>query len=118
MASTRAKGKYQVRRTKEWLKGLGYEVEDCETSKSMLIGGRWMHRTKDLWGADLVARNRSHLVFIQVKGNKGHMKYGERQLSVDSNWPGDSSIVERWVVHWPRYRKTTEGPEVRVVTSE
>lgn len=115
MASTRQKGKYQVKRTKEWLKGLGYEVEDAEVSSSKLVGNRWVFRTKDLWGADLVARNRSHIIFIQVKGNKGHMKHGERQLSVDSNWPVDNLVVQRWVVHWPRYRKSAEGPEVRIV---
>jgi Holliday junction resolvase-like predicted endonuclease len=118
MASTRAKGKYQLKRTREWLKSLGYEVETCEVSYSRLVGGRWMFRTKDLWGADLIARNHNNLIFIQVKGNKGHMKHGERQLSVDSNWPDNDTVVQRWVVHWPKYRQTTAGPEIRIVNGK
>ena len=62
-----------------------------------------MFMKKDLWGGDLVARNRDELIWVQVKSNKGDIGRGIKQLSEDDNWPDN---VKRWVVCWePRVRE-------------
>ena len=74
-----------------------------------------LFQKKDLWGADLVARNREELIWVQVKSNKGDIGRGIKQLSEDENWP-DSDVVKRWVICWePRVRE----PEiVEVIIAE
>lgn len=67
---------------------------------------------KDLWGGDLVARNKEELIWVQVKSNKGDIATGIKQLSEDSDWP---ESVKRWVVIWePRAR----DPEIIEVVEE
>lgn len=58
---------------------------------------------KDLWGGDLVARDKEEMIWIQVKSNKCDIATGIKQLSEDDEWP---EFVKRWVVYWePRTRE-------------
>jgi Holliday junction resolvase-like predicted endonuclease len=106
--STNAKGAYHVQRTVDWLEDLGYTVAKLERSSSVRIGGRTVYRRGDVWGSDLVARNADHLVFVQVKANRGDISRGIRALS-SGPWPRH---IARWVVHWPAGRRKKIGPDI------
>jgi Holliday junction resolvase-like predicted endonuclease len=85
----RAKGYRHEKKTVEWFRSMGYEACRCRARSGF---------DEDLWGADVIARNKDRVVFMQVKANKGHMAKGVKQLTVDENWP---DAVDRLVVHWP-----------------
>lgn len=111
------KGNYYRKRTKDWLESEGYTVEIAEVAQRVYRRNKdtgeldVLYLKRDLWGADLVARNADHLIFIQVKSNPGDITRGIRQLS-RGPWP---PFVGRWVVYWPPRRRLREGPEVEVV---
>ena len=114
------KGRYYLLKTRDYLKNLGYEVDIVEKTQRIVTkddkGKQFvLFQKKDLWGADLVARNREELIWVQVKSNKGDIGRGIKQLSEDENWP-DSDVVKRWVMCWePRVRE----PEiVEVIIAE
>ena len=114
------KGRYYLLKTRDYLKNLGYEVDIVEKTQRIVTkddkGKQFvLFQKKDLWGADLVARNREELIWVQVKSNKGDIGRGIKQLSEDENWP-DSDVVKRWVICWePRVRE----PEiVEVIIAE
>ena len=114
------KGRYYLLKTRDYLKNLGYEVDIVEKTQRIVTKddkGKQLvlFQKKDLWGADLVARNREELIWVQVKSNKGDIGRGIKQLSEDENWP-DSDVVKRWVICWePRVRE----PEiVEVIIAE
>ena len=69
------KGRYYLLKTRDWLKDKGYEVEIIEKTQRIVTkddrGKQFvMFMKKDLWGGDLVARNRDELIWVQVKSNK------------------------------------------------
>lgn len=114
------KGRYYLLKTRDYLKNLGYEVDIVEKTQRIVTkddkGKQFvLFQKKDLWGADLVARNREELIWVQVKSNKGDIGRGIKQLSEDEHWP-DSDVVKRWVMCWePRVRE----PEiVEVIIAE
>ena len=102
------KGRYYLLKTRDWFKDKGYEVEIIEKTQRIVTkddrGKQFvMFMKKDLWGGDLVARNRDELIWVQVKSNKGDIGRGIKQLSEDDNWPDN---VKRLVVCWePRVRE-------------
>ena len=104
------KGRYYLLKSRDYLKNLGYEVDIVEKTQRIVTkddkGKRFvLFQKKDLWGADLVARNRDELIWVQVKSNKGDIGRGIKQLSEDENWP-ESDVVKRWVMCWePRVRE-------------
>lgn len=108
------KGNYYRARTREWLESQGFLVEVLERSQRIVVRDkrtqepRVIFIKRDVWGADLVARNAERLVFIQVKSNAGDIAKGMKELS-QGPWPAS---VERWVAHWPKGRRMVEGPEV------
>lgn len=115
MPSKTAKGNYHRKRTKDWLEAQGYLVEVLERTSRIMIPDkanpgqlRVLFSRRDIWGADLIARNAERLVFIQVKANAGDVSKGMKELSVGV-WPAS---VERWVAHWPERRRSSEGPEI------
>ena len=115
--STVAKGNYHRKKTQEWLESEGYIVAPLEVTRRIFVPGkdgkpdRVVFSKKDLWGADLIARNGTELIFIQVKANPGHIAEGMKELS-RGIWP---PWVQRWVVHWPPRTRTQDGPRVEVV---
>ena len=59
---------------------------------------------RDLWGADLVAKNSTELIFIQCKTNRSDIAKGIKELN-KTKWP---VFVKLWVVIWqPRAREPT-----------
>jgi Holliday junction resolvase-like predicted endonuclease len=88
------KGNYYRLKTKKWLESKGYLVEILEHS------GRYSK--KDIWGSDLIAKNETEMVFIQVKSNKGDISSGKKQLLATA-WPPN---IELWVVYWEVYSKS------------
>ena len=69
---------------------------------------------RDIWGADLIARDEDLLLFVQVKSNPAHISSGIKELS-EGPWP-ETDAVGRWVVYWPPRGKLRDGPEITVVT--
>lgn len=63
MTTSRQKGNYYARRSKEWLEKQGWVVAKTETSKNC---GAFTIR-QDLWGSDYMAINGKEIMFIQVK---------------------------------------------------
>ena len=102
------KGRYYMMKTRDWLKKLGYQVEIVEKTQRIVTkddkGKQFvLFSKKDLWGGDLVARNKEELIWIQVKSNKGDIGRGIKQLSEDEDWPDH---IKRWVICWePRQRE-------------
>ena len=109
-----SKGNYYRLRTKKWLEEKGYLVENAEKSQRIVTKDRTtgelkvLFIKKDIWGADLIARNAESLVFVQVKANKGDISKGMKELS-RGPWPPS---VGRWVAYWPPRRRMAEGPEI------
>jgi hypothetical protein len=115
--NTNAKGNYHRVRTEQWLKAQGYTVGKVETQsrifKRDLLGKpEFLFRKSDLWGGDLVAKNETELVWIQVKANAGDIASGKHQLLKAAPWP---KFVQLWVVHWPERRRLSDGPDIHVV---
>src|SRR5690606_38742806 len=113
--NTRARELASVKKTREWLESLGFEVELAERSRTVRrLGpdGRLIEIPvrSDIWGADLVARSRRSLVWIQVKSNRSHVSRGIRGLQ-EGGWP-DCECIQRIVVWWPPRRRVAQGPEV------
>ena len=112
--STIRKGAYYVNRTKQWLEDQGYMVERVEHSERIMVRDRKtgelkvIFRKRDLWGADICCRNEEHMIFVQVKSNRGQVSDGIKQLSVGP-WP---RYIGRWVVWWPLRRRMDDGPEI------
>jgi hypothetical protein len=119
MGSNVAKGNYYRLRTKKWLQSLGYLVENLERQQRVVkkneLGEDSVFFLKfDIWGADLIARNEEHVLFVQVKTNEGDVARGIKELN-KGPWPGS---VDRWVVYWPKRRKFKVGPEIIEVGEE
>ena len=117
--SAQRKGRYYLIKSRDWMRDKGYEVEIVEKTQRIVTrepNGKQhvLFAKRDLWGADLVARNKEEIIWIQVKSNRGDIAKGIKQLSVDDLWPEDS-CVKRWVVYWePRTRE----PEIVEVVEE
>jgi len=112
------KGTYYRLRTQKWLESLGYEVAPLERQQRIVRTDKKTGKQevifikRDVWGADLVAKNSEHMVFVQCKSNSGDIAKGIKELS-KGTWPdGD---VERWVTYWPPRRRLVAGPEITVV---
>ena len=115
-AQRQRKGRYYLLKTRDWFRDLGYEVEIVEKTQRIVTkdskGKQFvLFSKKDLWGGDLVARNREELIWIQVKSNKGDIGRGIKQLAEDDNWP---ESVKRWVVLWEHRAKEPEIVEVHM----
>jgi hypothetical protein len=91
------KGNYYKLKTKKWLQADGYEVGSLETNQRLFIKGRMIFIKRDLWGADLIAKNDKEMIFIQCKTNKGDVNKGLKELNT-TVWP---AFIKRWVVIWP-----------------
>jgi hypothetical protein len=109
MPSSIAKGNYYRLRTRKWLESLGYTVENAEVTQRIVTkDGLVLFKKRDLWGADLLVRDESNIIFVQVKTNKGDLAKGMRELS-KGPWP---LFVGRWVCWWPPRRRLEIGPEI------
>ena len=102
------KGRYYLMKSRDYMKNLGYETEIVEKVQRIVTkddkgNHRVLFAKADLWGADLVARNKEDFIWIQVKSNRCDTATGIKQLSIDNLWP---SFVKRWVMLWePRMRE-------------
>jgi Holliday junction resolvase-like predicted endonuclease len=109
-----SKGNYYRLRTKQWLQELGYLVENLERSQRIVTRNKTtgeqqvLFIRRDVWGADLIARNEEHVLFVQVKSNAGDVAKGMKELS-KGPWP---EAVVRWVVWWPARRRMKDGPVI------
>lgn len=115
-----AAGDYHVRRTTEWLEGLGYDVEKTEKYQRIVKKDpetgelSTLYLKRDVFGADLVAKNGERMIWVQVKQNPGDISKGMKQLA-QGQWPPH---VERWVVYWPLRRLMRIGPDIHPVVME
>ena len=115
-----AKGNYYRLRTKKWLESLGFLVENLERSQRIQTVDKQTGKEhvlfikRDIWGADLIARDRDHILFVQVKTNKAHISQGMKELN-RGPWP---TFVARWVVYWPPRRLMKQGPDITEVGEE
>lgn len=98
-------------KTKEWLTGQGYRVARGEITYTIQTPAGPRFVKYDVWGADWIARNAEHLVFIQQKKSKVEIPRAIEQLTADNDWPEGS---ERWVLWWPRRARE---PDILIVAS-
>ena len=92
----RAIGNRNKLKTKKWLEGRGYYVENSEVNKICYFGGRLVAVHKDLLGSDLVAMNGKDIIFVQSKTNKKDILDGVKEFK---KYPFPK-FVKRWVVRW------------------
>ena len=85
---------YYVNKLINWLEANGYKASKVEFTGS--IGGHYTKR--DLWGADIIYRDKHTLGFIQLKTSPKRLAEGKRQLKQDDLWPSD---IVRCVAYWP-----------------
>ena len=109
------KGRYYLLKSRDYMKDLGYETEIVEKVQRIVTkDDRGKHHVlfskKDLWGADLVARNKEELIWVQVKCNSCDIATGIKQLCTDDNWP---EFIKRWVICWEPRQKEPEIIEVK-----
>jgi hypothetical protein len=102
------KGNYYRKKTIDYLRLDGYDVEILEKNQRIYKGGKVYFIKKDLWGADLIAKNEEELIFIQCKTNRAHISAGIKELH-KTKWP---EFVKLWVVLWEPYDKEPEIIEV------
>lgn len=118
------KGAYHVKRTVDWLEANGWRAEktesktafqypDKERSKPGKVVYKTGYKTKDIWGADVIASKDEILFVLQVKANAGDVRKGLLELA-SGGWPSNPFIVLA-VVHWPLRRRTKEGPDLYYV---
>ena len=91
-----SKGNYYRLKTKKWFEKDGYLVENLEKNQRLFVKGRVIFLKKDLWGADLIAKNNKEMIFIQCKTNKVDISKGIKELN-KTIWP---SFVKKYVVIW------------------
>lgn len=96
------KGNYYRLKTKKHLEADGYEVVNMEQSQRIWTKKGTIFIKKDIWGADLCAKNDKEIIFIQVKANKGDISKGIKELK-KTVW---AKFIKLWVVYWqPRARE-------------
>ena len=104
---------YYVRRTIQWLESLGISCQKVETNYTIQVGGRSTFVKRDMWGADVAARDAECIGYIQVKTGKNQVSGGIKQLTKDDNWP---ACVGRFVVWWDQGGRLSAGPNVVAVS--
>ena len=111
MVSRVQKGNYYRLKTKKWLEADGYLVENLEHSQRIFLKDKdqVIFIKKDIWGADLIAKNKKEIIFIQCKTNKGDISSGIKELNT-TIWP---ACVKLWVVRWPLRAREPEIVEVK-----
>jgi hypothetical protein len=117
MASNASRGTYYRQRTKRWLEERGYVVAQLERMHMIAPG---VFTKKDQLGADLLAINRDHVLFVQVKMGGARAKTGTQMTKAKREfelWPVPLGS-EQWIVVWepgahdPRvYRRPGDGGE-------
>lgn len=117
MANKVKKGNYYRLRTKKYLQGHGFVVENLEKTQRIYQEDKTTGEKKvifvkrDLWGADLIAKDDEDLIFIQVKTNRGDISTGIKELMA-TPWPGSKNIL-LWVVYWERGSREPEIHDAR-----
>jgi len=106
MRTTKQKGDYYRRKTVNWLKDLGFQVETLEKLQRVYTGGKILFLKKDIWGSDLIAMNQDKLVFVQVKLNKKNISSAKIEFN-KYIWPKCNKI-EKWIVVWTPKQKQPE----------
>ena len=74
------KGNYYRLKTKKWFEKEGYVVEVAEKNQRIWTKKGVIFIKKDLWGADLIAKNKFEMIFIQCKTNKVDINKGIMEL--------------------------------------
>jgi len=108
-----ARHSYYVRRTCQWLEGIGYRSDKVETNYCIQVAGRSVFVKRDFWGADIAARCRTSMAFIQIKTGRNQVNKGVSQLSSDNDWPPG---VGRYVIWWDKGERLSVGPNVWAVS--
>lgn len=122
---TLSKARYHVAKTREWLEGEGYTVYPMEHSRTVWRPGKDggpgapVFVKQDTRGADLLAVNDEHEVWVQVKANPADVSKGVKEFH-KHRWPAVCGVVadwpiRRWVVNWAPRRRTKDGPEITEV---
>ena len=106
MKSKKQMGNYYVAKTIKFLEEEGYKVARLEVNHIVFIGGKTIWVKKDTFGSDLMAINKKHIIFVQVKSStdgKFDMGTVKREWSQwDEYWPKHS---ERWLFMWEPRKK-------------
>lgn len=106
MSSSKAKGNYYQKKTKDWFEMEGYTVYIMENKRSIFLPktGRVIYQTYDIAGCDLMAMNGKEILFIQVKLGDKNIAQGIKEF-YNHPYPKDA---KRIVVQWfPRVKEPT-----------
>lgn len=103
------KGRYYERKTREWLKRIGFSwVEVVGVYVPRVIKGRLIMIRKDLFGCDCVAVNGERMVWAQSKLGKENVSKALIKFR-EMKWPAG---IERWIVCWARGEREPEVTRV------
>ena len=91
-----ARGNYYRKKTADWFKKEGYDVEIIEKNQRIWTPKGVIFIKRDLWGADLCAKNEEEIIFIQCKTNRVDINKGIAELN-ETRWP---QTVKKVVVIW------------------
>ena len=110
MPSNTQKGSYHKLKTKKWLEADGWVVGNAEQTSRIYVKDRVIFTKKDLFGADLVARNDEEEWWLQVKANQGDIAKGLKQLGTHPC--PRCACIRRSVIVWPNRRRIKDGPDI------
>jgi hypothetical protein len=100
--SSVSKGNYYKQKTKEWLLSQGYEVAPLETLKRIWSPNGIIYQKHDLFGADLLAISKKHILFVQSKALVGQLTNGipkAKALFDSFNFP-NTKFCQLWIAIW------------------
>jgi len=110
MATNAGRGAYYKGRSKKHLERAGYQVADMELVRTVWTPNGPVPTKRDQWGSDLVAKNSSETVYVQVKSvamrRRPDVAAAMRAFIAAGPWPPHT----RRVVHV--WRKFDAAPEV------
>jgi len=98
------KGNYYKRKTKQYFKDLGYDVEYIEKLQRIYSKGKIIFIKRDLFFSDGLSINDDEIIFWQSKLNKKNIadafkKYSEMKMP-------KCKQIKKWIIVWtPRARE-------------
>ncbi len=99
-------GNYFKKKTKLYLKNLGYDVQYSEFTCGRKIPGRMLYIKIDIFGSDMIAMNGKEILFVNAKstiqGNKGVTDMKKKGCDEFKNYPFPKCVKRQLYIWEPR----------------